>query len=116
MLDNLSNFYSKKIFKPSEFINNPYQIVERDFAFIVDKKIKSNEIVDTIKKTVKDIVIDVMVFDVFEGKNIAEDKKSIATKVVLQPIKETFKEKDIEEICINIINQVKKQTGAFIRE
>ena len=116
MLDNLSNFYSKKMFKPLEFINNPYQIVERDFAFIVDKKIKSNEIVDTIKKTVKDIVIDVMVFDVFEGKNIAEDKKSIATKVVLQPIKETFKEKDIEEICINIVNQVKKQTGAFIRE
>ena len=55
ILDNINKFYSKKTSIKKFFINNPYQIIERDFAFIVDKKIKSSEIINIIKKTYKEI-------------------------------------------------------------
>ena len=56
-----------------------------------------------------------MVFDVFEGQNIPEGKKSVAINVTIQAFDKTLTEKDLDLISQRIIETVREKTGATIR-
>ena len=115
-LDKLSVYRKKTNSIKSSFKSNPYQAVERDFAFILNNNIQSSEIINSIKKAEKELIRDLYIFDVYQGKNIPEGKKSIAIKIILQPIKSTFTDEEIEQICNKIINNVKNDIGGEIRK
>ena len=53
LLNQLEQFQTKKSLSKKVYYDNPFQAVERDFAFIVDKNIKSSQITDIIKKAEK---------------------------------------------------------------
>ena len=57
----------------------------------------------------------VLIFDVFEGGNMPEGKKSIAVNVTIQSMEKTLSEKDLNEVSQKIINLVKTKTGGTIR-
>ena len=61
------------------------------------------------------MIQDVKVFDVYEGENVPDDKKSIALNVTMQAYDKTLNEKDLENLCQKIINTVKNATGAELR-
>ena len=61
-----------------------YQKSERDFAFIVDKNIQAQELFKLIKNVDTTLIKDIYVFDLYEGENIPNGKKSLAFKVVIQ--------------------------------
>ncbi len=113
-LDVLGKFKSKKD-NIKSFDNNPFQAVERDFAFIIDKSIKGEKIINCIKNTERTLIKDIRIFDIFEGQNIPSDKKSVAIRIILQPKDKTFTDKDIENISDKIIANVKTTTGGDIR-
>tara|TARA_Y100001970_G_scaffold293993_1_gene445459 strand:+ start:12345 stop:14738 length:2394 start_codon:yes stop_codon:yes gene_type:complete len=115
-LDNISQFQNKKIQTKSSFDNNPYQMVERDFAFLFNKEIRSNDIVKKIKKIDKNIINKVTVFDVYEGDKLPINKKSIALRVLLQPQDKTFTDEEIEDISKKIINLVTIDFEATLRQ
>ncbi len=115
-LDNISQFQDNKSPSRVPFSNNPYQMVERDYAFLLPKEIEANEIVKKVKKIDKDIINKVTIFDVYEGDKLPENKKSIAIRVLLQPIDKTFKDEDIENLSNQIIDQVSKSFKASIRQ
>ena len=92
-----------------------YQKSERDFAFIIDKKIKAQEIIKLISNINKDLIQSVKIFDVYEGENIPDDKKSIALNVTIQSSEKTLKDKDLEDLNNLIIKSVEEKTGAKIR-
>ena len=54
-------------------------------------------------------------FDIFEGQNIPEGKKSVAINVVIQAPDKTLTEEDLDMISQKIIKSVKEKTGATIR-
>ena len=99
-----------------EFNTKNFQKVERDFAFIVDKKIESKIIIDLVNKAENKLIREVNIFDVYEGEKIPEGKKSIAISIVLQPEEKTLKDVEIELICKNIISNIIDNTGAVLRE
>ena len=99
-----------------EFNTKNFQKVERDFAFIVDKKIESKIIIDLVNKAENKLISEANIFDVYEGEEIPEGKKSIAISIVLQPEEKTLKDAEIESICKNIISAVIDNTGAVLRE
>jgi phenylalanyl-tRNA synthetase beta chain len=101
---------SKKFFFTSDF-----QKSERDFAFVIDNTFKAGELEDIIKKIDNSIIKKVITFDVFEGQNIPEGKKSVAINVVIQSQDKTLTESDLDQISQKIINTVKEKTGATIR-
>ena len=108
---------------PREFIENKkkfnsknFQKVERDFAFIVDKKIESKIIIDLINKTENELISEINIFDVYEGEGVPNGKKSIAISVTLQPRERTLKDLEIESICKKIISNVVDNIGAVLRE
>ena len=92
-----------------------FQPVERDFAFIVDRKIKAGEIVRTAQNADKKLITNVSVFDVYEGKGIDPDKKSIAIAVTIQPRDKTMTDEEIEALAGKIVADVVKRTGGTLR-
>ena len=115
-LDNLSQFQNKKSSTKKSFDNNPYQMVERDFAFLFNKDIKANEIINKIKKIDKKIINKVTIFDLYEGDKLPKDKKSIALRVLLQPQEKTFTDQEIENISSKIIDSIKTGFDATLRQ
>ena len=113
--DTLAQFLAKKTSTISAFDNNPYQMVERDFAFLFPKSVKANDIISKIKKIDKKIIEKVSIFDVYEGEKIDTDSKSIAIRVLLQPIEKTFSEEEIDNLSNQIIDTVITSFEASLR-
>ena len=113
---NLNSLPHESMNKKKEFVHKNFQKVERDFAFILDKKIESKIIVDLISKAENELIKEINIFDIYEGEGIPEDKKSIAISIVLQSKEKTLKDSEIEIICQNVISNVINNTGAVLRE
>ena len=94
---------------------SPFQPVERDFAFIVDRAVKAGDIVRTALGVDRKLITNVSVFDVYEGKGIDPDKKSIAIAVTLQPREKTMTDQEIEALAGKIVAEVTKRTGGVLR-
>jgi phenylalanyl-tRNA synthetase beta chain len=93
----------------------PFQPVSRDFAFIVDRRIRAGDIVRAAHGVDKKLIADVTVFDVYEGKGIDEDKKSVAIAVTLQPREKTMTDEEIDAVATRIVAEVTKKTGGTLR-
>jgi phenylalanyl-tRNA synthetase beta chain len=94
---------------------SPLQPVSRDFAFIVDRSAKAGDIVRAAQGADKKLISGVTVFDVYEGKGIDGDKKSIAIAVTLQPWEKTLTDQEIEAVAAKIVAEVTKKTGGVLR-
>jgi phenylalanyl-tRNA synthetase beta chain len=94
---------------------SPFQPVERDFAFVVDRSVKAADIVRTAQSVDRKLIAGVTVFDVYEGKGIDPDKKSIAIAVTLQPREKTMTDEEIEALGAKIVAEVSKRTGGTLR-
>ena len=111
-LDNIPELRKKIREAKPQFIVSDYQKVVRDFAFVIDEKYSSGEIISLVKKIDKELIKDVKIFDVYQGENITSGKKSIAFNVTLEPKDKTLSEKDIDQISKKIISTVQETTGA----
>jgi phenylalanyl-tRNA synthetase beta chain len=89
--------------------------VQRDFAFVCDQAVNAADIVKAAAAAESALVADVGVFDVYEGKGIAQGKKSVAISVTLQPRGKTLTESEIDLAAGKIIAEVTKKTGASLR-
>src|SRR5271156_3281242 len=92
-----------------------FQPVSRDFAFIVDRAVKTGDIVRVAQGADKKLITAVTVFDVYEGKGIDADKKSIAIAVTMQPREKTLTDQEIEAVAAKIVAEVTKKTGGLLR-
>lgn len=92
-----------------------FQPVTRDFAFIVDLAVKAGDIVRAALSADKKLITGVNVFDVYEGKGIDDDKKSIGIAVTIQPREKTLTDQEIEAVAAKIVAEVTKKTGGTLR-
>ena len=114
--DALGQFQNKKTSTIAAFDNNPFQMVERDFALIFPDSVKADEIISKIKKIDKKLINKVSIFDVYEGDKIAKDTKSIAIRVLLQPLEKTFNDEEIESLSTQIIDVITINFKATLRK
>jgi phenylalanyl-tRNA synthetase beta chain len=94
---------------------SPFQLVERDFAFVVNATVEAAALVRAAKGADKAFIAEVSVFDVYEGKGVPAGKKSLALSVVIQPTERTLTDAEIEAISAKIVAAVAKATGAALR-
>ena len=92
-----------------------YPGFEFDAAFVVDRSVRAGELTDIIKKTGGKDLHTVSVFDVYEGKNIGENKKSIAFRLTFLHPNKTLNIKEVEPIVQKIVQSLEKSTGAKLR-
>ena len=114
-LENLK--FSKKSLNDQKpkFIVSDFQKSERDFAFVVNKEVKVQELVSAISSVDQNLIRNIKVFDVYEGENIPNSHKSIAISVTIQSSEKTLNDSDLEKINNLIIKTVEDKTGAKIR-
>lgn len=101
--------------KPKPKISD-YQMVNRDYAFVINESQKIGEILSFIRNTDKNLIKDVSLFDIYEGQKIEKGKKSIAISVTIQDDNKTLVEEDINNVNKLIIEGVNTKFGAFLRE
>jgi phenylalanyl-tRNA synthetase beta chain len=94
---------------------SPFQPVERDFAFVVDRSVLAGDLVRAAQSADRKLISKVVVFDVYEGAEIEPGKKSIAISVALQPREKTMTDQEIESVAGRIIAEVRKRTGGTLR-
>jgi phenylalanyl-tRNA synthetase beta chain len=92
-----------------------FQPVSRDFAFIVDRGVKSGDIVRSALGADRKLITGVSVFDVYEGKGIDDGKKSVAIAVTIQPREKTLTDQEIDAVAARIVAEVTKKTGGTLR-
>jgi phenylalanyl-tRNA synthetase beta chain len=92
-----------------------FQSVERDFAFVVAADVTADSLLRAARGADKGLIVDVSVFDVFEGASIGEGKKSVALSVTLQPTSGTLTDKEIDGVADKVIAAVKKSSGGELR-
>ena len=114
-LDNMRQPKKSLKNQKTQFKYSDFQKSERDFAFILDKNFRAQELIEIITNVDKDLIKSVKVFDVYEGDNIEEGKKSIALNVKIQSSEKTLNEEDLNKINQLIISTVESKTDAKIR-
>ncbi len=109
-LDNLPAQKEKTTTKKNLILSD-FQGSKRDFAFIIDKQVKALEIIKKIKKVNPELIEDVCLFDIYTGKNIEDNKKSIAISVALRALDRTLNEQELENVSKNIISSITELGG-----
>jgi phenylalanyl-tRNA synthetase beta chain len=94
---------------------SPFQPVERDFAFLVDRTVTADDLVHAAQGVDRKLITDIAVFDVYEGAGVDPDKKSIAIAVTLQPRERTLTEPEIDSVSAKIVAEISRRTGGVLR-
>ena len=89
--------------------------VSRDLALLIDKNIEFAQIEQIARQTEKKLLKKVELFDVYEGKNLPEGKKSYAVNFILQDEQKTLNDKQIDAIMNKLIANLKQQLNAELR-
>ncbi|MBU2526010.1 MAG: phenylalanine--tRNA ligase subunit beta [Bacteroidetes bacterium] len=92
-----------------------YPEVRRDLALLLDKSVSYQALYETAKKQEKKLLKSVDLFDVYEGKNLPEGKKSYALSFILQDENKTLEDKQIDKIMKKIQTLFETEFGAVLR-
>lgn len=92
-----------------------YPAVSRDLALLIDKNVEFAQIEQIARNSEKKLLKKVVLFDVYEGDNLPEGKKSYAVNFVLQDETKTMNDKQTDAIMKKIVANLEKQLGAVLR-
>lgn len=112
---NLDKLLVKKTGKMKFKEISKYPTIKKDLAVIVDKNIASEEIAKLIKKAAGSLLTNVEVFDVYEGKNIEENKRSIAYSLSFGKQDRTLTDEEVNDVMNKVIETLKNKLGAELR-
>jgi phenylalanyl-tRNA synthetase beta chain len=93
-----------------------YPQIRRDISITIDKSVAASEIINTVIQINPNIIQSTNVFDVYEGKNIEEGRKSIALGLILQDKSRTLIDKDADELVELVIKSLQNEYSAQLRE
>ena len=89
--------------------------VKRDLALLIDNTVTMEQIEVVVRESERRLLKGVTLFDVYEGKNLPEGKKSYAIAITIQDDEKTLQDKQIEAVMNKIITNLEKRLGATLR-
>lgn len=93
-----------------------FPAVRRDLALLLDDKVKFEAIAKVVAKSAGDKLNSVDLFDVYRGDKIESGKKSYAISMVFQDAEKTLKDKEVDKMVGQIVDQLQSKLGADIRQ
>ena len=90
--------------------------VRRDLSLVINKEVSYQAIQRIAEQVEKNLLKSVSVFDVYEGKNLGEGKKSYSVSFMLQDENQTLTDKVIDATMDRLIQRFEKELGAVIRK
>ena len=107
----LNNISSKTTF--ASLPKFPY--VERDVSMLVNDDVNVSSVNKEILDIKSDIIEDIKLFDIYKGKSISADKKSLAFSIRFRSKEKTLTDKEVDELYSNIVKNLKDNLGAELR-
>lgn len=92
-----------------------YPVVKRDLALLIDEAVAFEQIHTLVKGADKNAILDVSLFDVYQGDKLPEGKKSYAISLKLQDASKTLTDAQIEKIMSKVQQNLEKELGATLR-
>ncbi len=92
-----------------------YPAVHRDLALLVDDGVLAADIETVIKKKAKKLFAGLTLFDVYKGKQVPENKKSMAYSLTLQSMEKTLTDSEVNETVQEVLSALEKELGATLR-
>ena len=90
--------------------------IRRDISISVDENLPVRDLVDSIYSVKNEILQEVFVFDVYTGKEVRNNRKSVALGLILQDFSRTLVDEDVENLVEKILAQLKEHYNADLRE
>ena len=92
-----------------------YPEVRRDFALLVDSSVAFESVYKVARQTEKSLLKEINLFDVYEGQNLPEGKKSYAVSFIIQDATKTLTDTQIDKIMSKLQNNFESELGAQLR-
>ena len=89
--------------------------VRRDLAVVVDENIAVQTILDSIKNANIPLILEVALFDLYQGKGITENKKSLALSVLMHDTQKTLTDSDADTVIANLLKLLQNKFDATLR-
>ena len=103
--------------KPLKYVAaSIYPEIVKDVAFVVDKSLPVEEIMNEIRISGKDLLTNISIFDVYTGPNVLETEKSVAFKLTFQSNTRTLQEEEVMAIFNEIMTTVKTKFNCKVRD
>ncbi|MDX2457022.1 MAG: phenylalanine--tRNA ligase subunit beta [Gammaproteobacteria bacterium] len=93
-----------------------YPSIRRDLAVVVDAGLQTEALQAAVREVAGDLLQEMVVFDVYQGRGIESGRKSIAFGLILQDNSRTLAEQDIEAVVANVTGRLAKKFGATLRD
>ena len=93
-----------------------YPSIHKDVAFIIDKQVNAQEIIEIIKKSAGRLLTNIEVFDVYIGDKIKENEKSIAYSLTFSDMNKTLTDEEINTLLDKIIHDVTTKANCKLRD
>ena len=89
--------------------------VRRDIAVVVDNQINVQSIISSLYEKKPAVVTEIALFDIYRGKSVGENKKSLAFRVILQDVGRTLTDEDADLIIANLLQVLATKFDAILR-
>jgi phenylalanyl-tRNA synthetase beta chain len=92
-----------------------FPAVEQDLALLVERALAAEEVVQAIYQAGGELLSDVVVFDVYEGPQVGEGRKSLALRLTFRSSERTLSEAEVNEVRARLVESLKETLGAELR-
>ena len=89
--------------------------VIRDLAIVVDRDLALQTLKDGLKDKLPPLVQDVQLFDLYAGKGVPENKKSLAFRIVMQDTQRTLQDAEVELAVQQLVSCLEQAFAAQLR-
>ena len=100
---------------PKYGVTSKFPSTRRDLSIIIDKQVTSQELIDDIKDSAGNDLVELKLFDVYTGKPIDSAQKSMSIGLTFQALERTLTEMEMDETCQRVMEQLKHKFNAKLR-
>ena len=110
----IEHIFDENVVKFSEISKFPS--IRRDISILVDENISYEKIHACIKKSAPDLLTNLELFDLYQGEHIDIGKKSLTFGLTFQGSSSTLTDTEVESLKDNVLNSLRNELGATLRE
>ena len=100
---------------PAATVISKYPDVQRDLAFVLDKTVPVQALLDVLNAEDNAILKSIDVFDVYQGEGLEDNQKSVALNFKMQTIDRTLQDEEIDKLMLNLIELAKQKISAELK-
>ena len=96
--------------------SSKYPAIRRDLAVIVNDAVTGAAVQRAIREAAGELLQELQLFDVYKGKGIDSEKKSLALGLTLQDSSRTLTDGDVDIVLERVLTRLRDNFGATLRD